>query len=54
MKSKPADERVTRFVDYLVDVYISEETQYPPEVWAQASAEQTLTTNACDSISSLL
>ncbi|KAF0759199.1 MULE domain-containing protein [Aphis craccivora] len=29
---KPADERVTRFVDYLVDVYISEETQYPPEV----------------------
>ncbi|KAF0752872.1 MULE domain-containing protein, partial [Aphis craccivora] len=31
MKSKPDDERVTRFADYLVDVYISEEAQYPPE-----------------------
>jgi hypothetical protein len=39
---------VTRFADYLVDVYISEEAQYSPEVWAQASAEPTLTTNACE------
>ncbi|KAE9534548.1 hypothetical protein AGLY_008638 [Aphis glycines] len=34
MKSKPDDERLTRFADYLVDVYIIEEAQYPPEVWA--------------------
>jgi hypothetical protein len=52
MKSKPVDERVTRFVDYLVDVIISEEAQYSPEVWAQASAEPTLTTNACESFHS--
>ncbi|KAL4153054.1 hypothetical protein QTP88_000887 [Uroleucon formosanum] len=52
MKSKPDDERVTRFADYLVDVYISEEAQYPPEVWAEASAEPTLTTNACESFHS--
>ncbi|KAF0768180.1 MULE domain-containing protein, partial [Aphis craccivora] len=25
MKSKPDDERVTRFADYLVDIYISKE-----------------------------
>ncbi|KAF0753410.1 Uncharacterized protein FWK35_00036735 [Aphis craccivora] len=48
MKSNPDDERVTRFADYLVDVYISEEAQYTPEVWAQTSAEPTLTTNACE------
>ena len=36
----------------MVDVYISEEAQYPPEVWAQASAEPTLTTNACESFHS--
>jgi hypothetical protein len=52
MKSKPNDERMTRFVDYLIDVIISEEVQYSPEVWAQASAEPTLTTNACDSFHS--
>lgn len=52
MESKPDDERVTRFADYLVDVYISEEAQYSPEIWAQASAEPTLTTNACESFHS--
>jgi len=46
MESKPDDERITRFADYLVDVYINEEAQYPPELWAQVSAESTLTTKA--------
>lgn len=31
MKSKPDDVRVTLFLDYLPDVYISEEVQYSPE-----------------------
>jgi hypothetical protein len=48
MKSKPDDEGVTRFVDYLVDVIISEGAQYLLEVWAQALTEPTLTTNACE------
>jgi hypothetical protein len=39
LKSKPDDERVTRFADYLLDVVISEEAQYSLEIWAQASAE---------------
>jgi hypothetical protein len=49
MKSKSDDERMTRFADYLVDVIISEEAQYSPEIWAQASAKSTLTTNAYES-----
>jgi hypothetical protein len=48
MKSKPDDERATRFADYSVDIIISEEAQYSPKVWTQASAEPTLTTNACE------
>jgi hypothetical protein len=52
MKSKPDDKRVKRFADYLVNVIISEEAQYSLEIWAQASAEPTLTTNACESFHS--
>jgi hypothetical protein len=52
MKSKADDERVTGFADYLIDVIISEEAQYSSEVWTQASAEPTLTTNACESFHS--
>jgi hypothetical protein len=54
MKSKPDDERVIRFADYLVDVIISEEAQYSPEIWTQASAEPTLTINACEFFHSTL
>jgi len=32
MKSEPGDERMTRFEDYLEDVYKSEEAQYPLEI----------------------
>jgi hypothetical protein len=49
MKSKPDDEKVIRFADYLVNVIISKEAQYSPKVWTQASAEPTLTTNAFES-----
>jgi hypothetical protein len=45
---------VSRFADYFIDVIISEETQYSLEVWAQASAEPTLTTNECESFHSHL
>jgi len=33
MKSKPDDERMTRFSDYLVDVFIRDEAQHPLEIW---------------------
>jgi hypothetical protein len=52
MKSKPDDERVTRFADYIVDVYRSEEAQYPPEIWVRANYSsinhQHHPTNACE------
>lgn len=49
MELKPDDNRVTKFADYLVDTYIGEDSMFPPEMWASASVETYLTTNACES-----
>ena len=37
------------YSDYLIDNYISEETLFPPSLWAKNSAELTRTTNTCES-----
>lgn len=50
MKLKTDSERVTWFVDYLVNVLeISEKSHCSPEIWAQALAMPTLTINEWDS-----
>lgn len=51
-QTKPTDERVTKFADYLVDNWISEDAAFPPELWASKSATATRTTNACESFHS--
>lgn len=42
----PADERLIKFSDYLVDVNISQDPQFPPPLRAEHSPQLTGTTNA--------
>lgn len=48
----PNDERLLRYADYLTDNYISEESAFPPIIWAKMSATLARTTNACESFHS--
>jgi hypothetical protein len=43
------DVRFEKYADYLVDTYISEDSLFPPQIWAENSACITRTTNACES-----
>jgi len=45
MSIKPENSKLTQFADYLLDTYITEEALFPPNIWAQCSAELNLTTN---------
>lgn len=45
----PQDDRLVKYADYLVDTYISDESLFPPSIWAEHSATLTRTTNACES-----
>jgi hypothetical protein len=48
----PRDERVIEFADYLTDNYISEDSNFPPYIWAECSADISRTTNCCESFHS--
>lgn len=54
MSIKPENLNITKFADYILETYISEEASFPPKIWAQCSAELNLTTNACESFHSHL
>jgi len=54
MSIKPENSKLTQFADYILDTYITEEALFPPNIWAQFSAELNLTTNACESFHSHL
>lgn len=49
---KPENDKVTEFCDYLVDTYISENSHFPPHIWAEHSSSLQRTTNACESFHS--
>lgn len=49
MSIVPDNPNVTKFADYLLEEYISEDATFPPEIWARCSAEINFTTNACES-----
>lgn len=51
---KPSSEKLDRFLDYLVEVYVEEDALFPPEVWAAKSPSSSRTTNACESFHSHL
>jgi hypothetical protein len=48
----PSDSRVEKFADYLVNTYIDNNSEFPPQIWAKASSSTALTTNACESFHS--
>lgn len=48
----PNDKRILKYADYLTDNYISEESAFPPKIWAKMSATLARTTNACESFHS--
>jgi hypothetical protein len=43
------DIRFKKYADYIIDTYVSEETKFPPIIWAANIASQALITNACES-----
>lgn len=49
---QPLDDKITQFSDYLVDTYISEDSIFPPHIWAEKSSSIHRTTNACESFHS--
>lgn len=46
---QPKDDRISKLSDYLVDTYLNEDSDFPPSMWAAASASAERTTNACES-----
>lgn len=54
MSILPHDERITSFTDYILDNYISEESPFPPKVWAKFAATLHRTTNGCEAFHSKL
>ncbi|XP_022182382.1 uncharacterized protein LOC111042170 [Myzus persicae] len=43
---QPVDSKIVDFADYLVNNYISEESLFPPSIWAEKSSSLQRTTNA--------
>jgi hypothetical protein len=48
-ETMPKDVRLEKYANYLVDTYISEDSLFPPQIWAVNSACITRTTDACES-----
>lgn len=51
-ETKPNDCRVDAYADYLVEMYVDEEAEFPPHIWASLSADSNRTTNGCESFHS--
>lgn len=49
MSEIPGEKKIQLFADYLVDNFISEDSVFPPQLWAKGCNNQTQTTNACES-----
>jgi hypothetical protein len=52
MASKPDNDILTKFCDYLVTNYVEESSRFPPYLSSQVKSEQTRTTNVCESFHS--
>jgi hypothetical protein len=51
---QPSTAKIQTFWDYLVDTYIDDDSDFPPEIWATCSSSMYLTTNVCKSFHSKL
>ena len=52
MAIQPRNEKVKIFVDYILETYISNESNFPPILWAEYSASTMRTTNSCEAFHS--
>jgi len=52
MAIQPRNEKVEIFVDYILETYISNESNFPPFLWAEYSASTMRTTNSCEAFHS--
>lgn len=52
MSYKPESEALDKYADYLLQVYIDKDAQFPPRIWADGNPSITRTTNACESFHS--
>lgn len=48
----PQNDKVIEYADYLVENYISDDSVFPPQIWASCSSDKERTTNACESFHS--
>jgi len=44
--------KIQTFCDYLVNTYIDDDSDFPPEIWATCISSMYLTTNGCGSFHS--
>ncbi|KAE9524722.1 hypothetical protein AGLY_014772 [Aphis glycines] len=51
MADKPDNSAITEFCDYLIDNYITNNSIFPPKIWAKQSSDRIHTTNACEKYS---
>ena len=49
MSKIPQNEKLKKYIDYLVDTYISEDAKFPPIIWASDTIDGERTTSACES-----
>uniref|UniRef100_A0A2S2QVK6 MULE transposase domain-containing protein n=1 Tax=Sipha flava TaxID=143950 RepID=A0A2S2QVK6_9HEMI len=49
MADKPENASITEFCDYLIDYYISNESIFPPKMWARQCSDRVHKKNACES-----
>jgi hypothetical protein len=52
MSFKPDDEKLNQFLDYLIENYIDQQSDFPPHTWAEMSSNSERITNACESFHS--
>ncbi|XP_050546057.1 uncharacterized protein LOC126908189, partial [Daktulosphaira vitifoliae] len=52
MTSIPEGTTFIQYADYLIDNYISEESKYPPKIWALIDPSLARTTNNCETFHS--
>lgn len=49
MAIQPQDARVLEFTDYILDSYIKNDADFPPEIWSEYLSSTIRTTNNCES-----
>jgi len=48
------DERINKFIDYIFKTYITKDSSFPPNIWAEFTPTTNRTTNSCEAFHSKL